>query len=341
MRIYTTDDPFGRVNPDFDALRSRAALWEASNAIDQVLVGYSSIWPHNFATASYLLALTRRLGLIVAHRPGVMDPAAAARFFRTLDELSGGERLTVNIVSGSSDKDVHREGDYSDKATRYERAGEYVTVMNRCWSEPKAFDHQGTFYRLESVRQTVRPVRGHIPILMGGDSDGAIEFGARYADMYMLWGEPLKGTKERIDRVKAAAQAHGRSPEFSLSLRVFLGDTDEDAWAQAYAVRDAILAAQGTNRFLRSSATDTSVGRSRQLSLTNEEIHDDCFWSELVKLLGGFANSAALVGTRDRVMQSLKNYRDLGISAFLLTTGPDGFWEPSLEDFALQVKKEL
>lgn len=58
-------------------------------------------------------------------------------------------------------------------------------------------------------------------------------------------------------------------------------------------------------------------------------------------MLGGFANSAALVGTPDRVMAALKAYRELGIDAFLLTTGQDGFWEPSLEAFAARVKAEL
>ena len=77
------------------------------------------------------------------------------------------------------------------------------------------------------------------------------------------------------------------------------------------------------------------------MATTQQDVHDDCFWTGLVKLLGGFANSAALVGTPDRVFESLRAYRDLGVSAFLLTTGDEGFWEPSLEDFAVSVKREL
>lgn len=60
-----------------------------------------------------------------------------------------------------------------------------------------------------------------------------------------------------------------------------------------------------------------------------------------MKLLGGFANSAALVGTPDRVMESLARYRDLGVDAFLLTTGPFGIWDASIEEFAQRVKREL
>ncbi|WP_281687930.1 LLM class flavin-dependent oxidoreductase [Pseudomonas citronellolis] len=340
VKIFTVDSPFENNVPSPEALARQARKWEAAEVIDYVLCGYSSLWPHNLVISPLLFAESSRVKLIVAHRPGVMHPAAAARCFATMDVMSGA-RLAINFVTGSSDKDVHREGDYADKATRYERAGEYVEVMKRCWSEPKSFDYQGEFYRAEAVRQLLRPLKNHVPVFMGGDSDAAIEFGARHADTYMLWGEPLAGTRERVERVLAAAEKHGRKPEFSLSLRLFLGDTDEAAWAAAHAAEDTILAAQGSNRFARSSAGDTSVGRERQLSLTNADVHDDCFWSGLVKLLGGFANSAALVGTPDRVMATLKQYHALGIGAFLFTGGADGLWEPSLKDFLVRVKQEL
>lgn len=341
VNIFTVDEPFGNAKPDLATLTAQAVKWEKSEALDRVLIGYSSIWTHNFATASYLLALTKKMGFIVAHRPGVMHPAAAARFFGTLDALSDGNRVAVNLVSGSSDKDMHREGDYADKLTRYERATEYVEVMKRAWSESGSFDHQGAFFKAEGVRHMLRPPSGHVPIFMGGDSDAAVEFGAHHADMYMLLGEPLSGTRERIERVNDCARKYQRTPEFCLSLRLFLADTDEAAWEKAREAEGIIHDAQGTNRFLRASATDKSVGRERQLAYANQELHDDCFWTRLVKLLGGFANSAALVGTPDRVMQSLKQYRDLGVMSFLITTGVDGFYDVSLEPFLLRMKKEL
>ena len=342
IKIFTTDDPFGNAKKhDLASLVTRGTQWAQSDGLDKVLIGYSSIWTHNFATASYLLALTKKIGFIVAHRTGVMHPTAAARYFATLDALSGGDRVAVNLVSGSSDKDIHREGDYEDKLTRYERATEYVEVMKRCWSEPSSFDHQGTFFKAEGVRHMLRPPRGHVPIYMGGDSDAAVEFGAHHADIYMLLGEPISGTRERIAKVTKMAKKHQRVPEFSLSLRLFIGETDEAAWAKANEAKQTILEAQGTNRFLRSTATDKSVGRERQLAHAAQELHDDCFWTGLVKLLGGFANTAALVGTADRVMASLQKYHDLGVSAFLITTGVDGFWDASLEPFLVRMKREL
>ena len=344
VKIFTVDAPIPQplTQPPAQAMAAQAQLWERSAAVDQVLQGYSALWPFNVVTSSQIFAMTQRVGLIVAHRPGVMHPTIGARTFATMDILAGPGRLALNVVSGSSDKDLAREGDYTVKADRYDRAREYVEFMKKCWTSPASFDWEGRFYKAEGVRQLVRPFTGHIPIYMGGDSPDAVDFGAQHADVYMLWGEPLAGTTERIRTVTEVAKSkYDRRPEFSLSLRLFIGETEDEAWGKARAVETAILEAQGTNKFSRSSATDASIGRQRQLAAAEKELHDTCFWTALVKLLGGFANSAALVGTPDQVMDSLKAYRALGIDAFLITGGMHGLWDPSLEEFLVQARKEL
>lgn len=236
VQVFSVTQPLGPNETDAGNLELVTDALEASEALDRVLIGYSSIWPHNHAYAPYMLGRSKRLSLIVAHRPGVMDPAAAARYFATLDVVARG-RLAINLVIGGSDKDIHREGDYTAKEERYERAIEYLDVVRQVWTEPESFDHRGTYYKQENVKQLIRPLQGQIPIYMGGDSDSAVDFGARHADMYMLWGEPLAGTKERIANVNAAAVKYKRSPEFSLSLRLFLGATDDEAWEKTQSRR--------------------------------------------------------------------------------------------------------
>jgi alkanesulfonate monooxygenase len=341
IKLFTGMQPLeiGETGPD--GLAGRVRELERSEVIDRVLVGYSSIWPHNHATAPYLVALSDKISPIVAHRPGVMNPVAAARYFATLDQLAQG-RLAINVVVGGSDKDLHREGDYTPKAERYRRAIEYLDVMKRTWADPESFDHHGEYYDVDAVKLLARPGSGNVPIFMGGESDDAVDFGARHADLYMLWGEPLAGTKQRVERVRRMAeQRYHRDIELSLSLRLFIGDTQDEAWALARDAEQQIMAAQGTHTFLRSSSTDTSVGRERALALTDEELHDDCFWTGLTKLLGGFANSQALVGTPDQLLDTLAKYRDLGIGTFLVSTGAEAGWDPSLEPFLARVKKEL
>ncbi|WP_020659131.1 LLM class flavin-dependent oxidoreductase [Amycolatopsis benzoatilytica] len=338
VEFFTGLQPLEAGETGPDEMIARVTELDRSEVIDRVLVGYSSTWPHNHATAPFALALTEKFSPIVAHRPGVMPPAAAARYFATLDVLARG-RLAVNVVVGGSDKDLRRESDDLPKAGRYRRAVEYLDVVRRTWTSTEQFDHRGEYYTADAVKILTKPVQGQVPIFMGGESDDAVDFGARHADLYMLWGEPFAGTKERIDRVRAAAEGYRRKMRFSLSLRLFLGDTDDDAWARARAAERQIAEAAG--KFLRSSSSDTSVGRQRALALTDEELHDDCFWTGLTKLLGGFANSQALVGTEERLLNALGTYRDLGVDAFLVTTGAEAAWDPALEGFLARVKKEL
>lgn len=338
--LFTATQPLAGGETDLTGLHHRLDALDESRAIDRVLVGYSSIWPHNHATAPYILGRTQRVAPILAHRPGVMAPTLFARYLATLDVLAQG-RLATNVVVGGSDKDLMREGDDLPKVDRYRRATEYLDVVRQAWTSEEPFDHHGEFFDVDAVHLQTRPFQGQVPVFMGGESDEAVEFGARHADLYMLWGEPLAGTKERIDRVDARATELGRKMKFSLSLRLFVADTDDAAWAAARVVEREVHDAQGTGRFLRSSRGDTSVGRQRAMALTDDELHDDCFWTGLTKLLGGFANSQALVGSYDRVLATLKAYSELGIDAFLVTTGSEAAWDPSLEEFLLQVKKEL
>ncbi len=341
VKFFTGLQPLEVGVNDVAAFDKAIESLDGVEAIDEVLIGYSSIWPHNHATVPYLLGRSSRLSPILAHRPGVMHPTAAARLFATLDVLGGG-RLSLNIVSGGSDKDLAREGDYTEKSARYARAVEYVDLLKRTWAAEESFSFEGTFYRAENIHPLIRPVKGHVPIYMGGESDEAVDFGAQHADIYMLWGEPLAGTQERVDRVRdIATRTYRREIEFSLSLRLFLGETDEEAWEKARAVEQEIIAAQGSNKILRSSSTDTSVGRQRALALVDQELHDDCFWTGLTNLLGGFANSQALVGTPDRVLESLRRYTELGIGTFLITTGTEAEWSPELIPFLERAKKEL
>ncbi|WP_210602841.1 LLM class flavin-dependent oxidoreductase [Brevibacterium oceani] len=338
--IFTGAQPLvgGEIDPE--AFHDRIDALDKSDVVDRVLIGYSSVWPHNHAVVPYALGRTSRFSPILAHRPGVMPPTAAARYFASLDVVSRG-RLAINVVVGGSDKDLQREGDSLPKADRYRRATEYLDVVRRSWTSAEPFDHEGEFYSASGVSLQTRPYQGQVPIFMGGDSDDAVEFGAKHADLYMLWGEPLAGTEERIKRVNRAAEEHQRNMRYSINLRLFVAETDDQAWQLARAAEHEISEAQGTNRFLRSSKGDTSVGRQRALALTDEELHDDCFWTGLTKLLGGFANSQALVGSYDRVYSTLKSYRELGIDAFLFTTGVEAAWDPSIEEFVSEVKKGL
>ena len=68
--------------------------------------------------AASLLPATERLKFLVALRPGLLQPAVAARMAATFDRLSGG-RLLVNLVTGGDEDELAGDGFFADLATRY------------------------------------------------------------------------------------------------------------------------------------------------------------------------------------------------------------------------------
>ncbi|MFX5578805.1 LLM class flavin-dependent oxidoreductase, partial [Acinetobacter baumannii] len=84
----------------------------------------------------------QRIQLMLAHRPGFVAPTLAARQLATLDHFSGG-RLGVHIISGGSDIEQRRDGDYLDHDQRYARTDEYLQILRQVWTADKPFDHQG------------------------------------------------------------------------------------------------------------------------------------------------------------------------------------------------------
>jgi hypothetical protein len=200
--------------PPFNAnvITETARIHERAG-FDRVLIGYFSDAPDGFLVGAHAATVTERLGFLLAHRPGFVAPPVAARKLATLDQLSDG-RLAVHIISGGSDADQAKDGDWTDHGARYRRSEEYVSLLRRTWIEPAPFDHEGQFYRSRGTYSQIRcRQQPHIPIYGGGGSDAAIRALAPHVDVYMLWGEPLKNTARFMDRVRQEAGALRSQPD--------------------------------------------------------------------------------------------------------------------------------
>ncbi len=55
---------------------------------ERVLIGYGSIYPDGLHLGTYVTAVTERLGVMLAHRPGFVAPTLAARTLATIDQQS-------------------------------------------------------------------------------------------------------------------------------------------------------------------------------------------------------------------------------------------------------------
>ena len=297
------------VDPAFTLRFARA---HEDSGFDRVLIGYFSFAPDGFIVASWVLQGTERLGVLLAHRPGFVAPTVAARKLATLDQFSGG-RLAVHVITGGSDDEQAKDGDFLGKEDRYRRTDEYLDVVRRTWTADSPFDYDGDFYRVRGSYSAVRCVREpHLPIYFGGSSPEAVAVSARHADVYALWGEPLADAAAHITTVKAAAAAHGRSPGISLSTRPILGRTEEEAWARAYDILERV---KGRRR----PATPQNAGSQRLLAAAERgDVLDRCLFTPLATATGAQGNSTALVGTVDTVTRAMLDYHAIGVTTFLI-----------------------
>lgn len=302
---------------DRDYVRAFAQAHEAAG-FDRILVPHHSTSPSATLTISYAAAVTERINFMLAHRPGFTAPTLAARQIATLDQFSGG-RLAVHIISGGSDDEQQRDGDYLGHDERYARTDEYLQILRRIWTEDKPFDHEGDYYRFRQGYSEVKPAqKPHVPVFFGGASAAALEVAGKHADVYALWGESLEQVRDLIARVRAAAAPHGRQPRFSVSFRPILAATEDEAWARA----ERILA---ETRRLREAAGLSrgsplqSEGARRLLAAAEQGPRiDKRLWTEIAKLTGARSNSTALVGTPEQVADALLDYYDLGVTTFLI-----------------------
>ena len=219
--------------PDAAYIRTYARYLEYGG-FDYTLVAYGSAGYDPFTVSATIAAHTERIKPIVALRPNIMYPTVAAQSLATLDHLSGG-RAVVHIISGGSDAEQARQGDYVPKDDRYARSEEYVQIMRRAWTETTPWDHEGRFYTFENFVAGYRPVNGTIPVSIGGSSAEAYRVGGALGDIFGLWGEPLADTRQQMDRVAAQARLAGRTdvPRTWVTFRPIVAETDELAWEKA------------------------------------------------------------------------------------------------------------
>ncbi|BAZ50622.1 luciferase family protein [Nostoc sp. NIES-4103] len=312
----------GSIDPAY--VRKFAQAHE-DGGFDRVLVGYGSTGPDGLTVAAFAAAATERLKFLIAHRPGFVAPTLFARKAATLDHFTNG-RIAVHIITGGSDAEQQRDGDWLDHDTRYRRTDEYLDIVRRVWTDATPFDYDGEFYRVKNAYSDVKPLQQpHIPIYFGGASGAAVAVGAKYSDVYAMWGEPIAAIKERISEVKAAAPP-GRSLRFSVSLRPILGDTEEKAWERARSILSRvkeIRAAKTENQLpttaYLNSARPQAVGSHRLLQFAQEsEIYDKRLWTPIAAATGAYGNTTALVGTPEQVAESLVDYYEVGVTTLLI-----------------------
>jgi probable F420-dependent oxidoreductase len=167
---------------------------------------------------SYIAGRTSRvrLGTSVLILP-YRNPVVTAKMLATLDVLSNG-RVTLGAGVGWMEEEFKAMG-----LETYRRRGAYsdecIRIFRELWTKDNP-SFNGEFHQFSNVRSEPKPVQpGGIPIWVGGHTPAAIRRAGRLADGWQPLVQrppadlPPAEMKDRINQLRAFAQAAGRDPQ--------------------------------------------------------------------------------------------------------------------------------
>lgn len=275
-----------------------------------------------WAVASAMVPLTRQLRFLVAIRPGIVSPTAAARLSATVDRLSGG-RLLINVVTGGDPAEAAGDGVFLAHDERYVASHEFLQIWRKVM-QGENVDFSGQHLSVRGARIFYPPVqKPYPPLYFGGSSEPALELAAEHVDVYLTWGEPPQAVAQKIQEMKRRAARYGRTLRFGIRLHVVVRDTTEEAWRAAHDLlrhvddRTIELAQQSFARLDSEGQRRMSAlhgGRRDQLEVSPN------LWAGVGLVRGGAGT--ALVGSPEVVAERMLEYRELGIETFILSGYP-------------------
>ena len=228
-------------------------------------------------------------------------------------QIPGGQR-------GGDDVEQQRFGGHLGKEARYERAGEFLHIVRELWrGDPVTFE--GRHYDVR--RGQIIPAPVWPEIYLGGSSAPALDVAARYADVYLTWGEPPQAVAEKLDAVRTRAKQAGREVRFGIRLHVITRDTADEAWGQAQRLPDGLDPAM-IERAQAIQRASQSEGQRRMAALhggrTDALELSPNLWAGVGLVRGGAGT--ALVGSHGEVAERIAEYYALGIDEFILSGYP-------------------
>ena len=158
----------------------------------------------SWVIASSLAAVTEQMKYIVAVRPGLMSPSAAARMAASLDRISGG-RLVINVVGGGDPVELAGDGVFFSHGERYELMDDFLKVW-KVLVNGQSCSFEGKFFKIEKGQLLFPCVQDPMPhLFMGASSPASIKIAVDHIDTVLTWGEPPAQVEEKLIKLRAAA----------------------------------------------------------------------------------------------------------------------------------------
>ncbi len=209
----------------------RLALAAEAAGFDSLVVVEHVVWPTNYSSKypyapsgrlpggpgtklpdpliwmAFAAAATSRLrfltGILILPQ---RNPLVLAKELATLDDMSGG-RIDLGIGVGWLKEEFEAIGVPFEK--RGARADEYVAAMRALWAKDDA-SFKGQFVSFDGMSCNPKPLKGSIPIVIGGHSEAAAKRAGRLGDGFFPATGAAVALEPLIELMQRTAREHGR-----------------------------------------------------------------------------------------------------------------------------------
>ena len=266
---------------DYDYLLQVARAAESAG-FTGAFVPWDEQGDDSWIVAASLAREVRRLTFLPELQPGFTTPVYLAKISTSFQRLAG-DRLAWKIDLERDPAVRRAHGDGLVGADFFARAGEFLEAAKGVWTEDP-FDYEGRFFAVEKGGLK-GPLAGHPlpPTYTSGQSDEALAFAARHADVHVLDGGEPAAVSAQIERLDQAVA------RFVVSKPV-----------------------DGQPR--------RAVKRGLRLSVVAR--HTAAEAREAVRVAGWEARPDLLAGSHDEVAHRLDELAEIGIDQFVLDGTP-------------------
>ncbi|MXX79968.1 MAG: LLM class flavin-dependent oxidoreductase [Chloroflexi bacterium] len=279
---------------------------------------HSAPLAETWTTATALCAVSSRIRLLIAVRPGVTPVGLFAQQAATLHEISRG-RIDINIVPGGIQGDNERLGITGSHDDRYAQADEFIDACAQLWKTGGPLSYEGESLRLNGAIVSPTPTHPEPEWYLGGASDAALRLAAERADVLLCWIQPPEPMEALLDRARDAFALAKRIPRFGLRTHLVVRDTEAEAWdAAAELLSDAhpdVLAQRAAA--VQSTAM---VGAAAQARRVEDDRLGERLWNGISRVRVNLGT--AIVGTPQQAADELSAYGRLGFDEFILSGYP-------------------
>lgn len=183
-----------------------------------------------FTWAAALAAVTEKVYLFSTTHVPTIHPIVAAKMGTTIDRISKG-RYGINIVCGWFTPEMEMFGQKMlEHDTRYEYAAEWITIVEKLWTE-KRFDYRGDFFTINDGVCDPKPYQSPRPVLIcAGASPKGRDYVAKYCDISFGFMESMEKGKDWVTETKRlAADKFNREIGTFTSCPVVCRETEKEA----------------------------------------------------------------------------------------------------------------